>query len=261
MDEVPPAWRLPPGVNRSLWQYASSPRIAEDEDAFFAGHPLFQEDGRALDARFRSPASLVDLGCGAGRLSLHFARRDFPVTAIELSRPMLSLLGRKAASEGLKIRRVRANLCDLGCFRDDSFSIALSMFSTLGMIRGNASRAKALSEAYRVLEPDGTLALHAHNLYLNLDNPQGRMWLLEQVGKRILRRPDAGDRRMLYRGIPDMEVHLFRWRELRDLVEKAGFRIDEVIAIDAVSARRIPAPWLLQGLRAGGWIVFATKPG
>jgi SAM-dependent methyltransferase len=260
VEDVPPAWQLPQGVNRSLWQYATTPRIAEDEDAFFAGHPLFREDQRVLDARFTAPESLVDLGCGAGRLSLHFARRGFPVTSVELSRPMLKALGAKALAEGLEIRRIRANLCDLGCLPDGAFSIALSMFSTLGMIRGNEARARALAESYRILKPGGTLALHAHNLYLNLADPQGRTWLLGQLGKRLLRHHDAGDRRMTYRGIPEMEVHLFRWRELRELLEGAGFQIDRVLAIDAIQALPIAAPWFLPGFRAGGWIVFAGKP-
>ena len=261
LDEAPPSWRMPKGVNTSLWQYASTPRIAEDEADFFAGHPLFEEDRKAIETRFIEPGSLIDLGCGAGRLSLHFARRGFPVTAVELSRPMLKTLGGNASANGLKIRRIRANLCDLGCFPDGSFNYALSMFSTLGMIRGSDARAKALRETFRVLRPDGRLALHAHNLYLNLADPQGRFWLLGQVVKHVFRRPDAGDRRMTYRGIPDMEVHLFRWRELRRLLTQAGFRIDEVLAIDSIHSLPINVPWFCQGLRAGGWIVFATRPG
>ena len=260
LDPVPPPWKLPRGVNASLWQYAHTPRLANDEDDYFQGHPLFETDRRALDARFLEPAPLVDLGCGAGRLSVHFARRRFPVTAVELSRAMLGIARTKARAEGLSILGVRANLCDLGCFPDSSFSYALSMFSTLGMIRGSGARRKALAEAYRVLKPDGRLALHAHNIWLNLGDAQGRMWLLGQLGRFLLRRPDYGDRRMTYRGIPAMEVHLYRWGELRRDLGSAGFRIDEVIPIDSVFARPIPAPRICPGLRAGGWIVFARKP-
>ena len=64
---------------------------------------------------------------------------------------------------------------------------------------------------------------------------------------------------MTYRGIPRMEVHLFTWRELSREVRRVGFRIDEVIPIDAVRSRPIAAPWLGHGLRAGGWIVFLGR--
>ena len=73
-------------------------------------------------------------------------------------------------------------------------------------------------------------------------------------------RADLGDRRMTYRGIAGMRVHLYRWGELKRAVREAGFRIDEVMPLDEVSAEPIPLPWLAHGVRAGGWIVFATRP-
>src|SRR5207248_10500189 len=124
-----------------------------------------------------------------------------------------------------------------------TFDYALSMFSTLGMIRGRPARRLALAETHRLLRPGGRLALHAHNIWLNRDNPQGRRWLLAQAGRALLGRDDVGDRRMTYRGIPGMEVHLFRWGELRRDLASAGLRVDEVLPIDAVRARPIAAPW------------------
>jgi len=35
---VPPTWKLPRGVNASLWQYAHTPRLADEEDGYFDGH-------------------------------------------------------------------------------------------------------------------------------------------------------------------------------------------------------------------------------
>lgn len=256
----PPGWKLPEGVNPALWQYAHTPRLADEEDDYFAGHPLFVADAHCLDHRFQVPAPLIDLGCGSGRLSLRFARAGFPVSAVDLSHAMLAHLGRRLASENLSAHLVQANLCRLSCFPDAYYQYALSMFSTLGMIRGAPARRRALAEAARLLRPGGWLALHAHNLWLNLRNPQGRRWLRSQLWARW-RHPDAlGDRRMTYRGIPNMEVHLYRWSELKRDLRSSGLRIVESIPIDTVHARSIPLPWLCPGLRAGGWIVFARKP-
>lgn len=258
-QNAPPSWQLPEGVNASLWQYAQSHRLADEEDAYFQEHPLFEADRRALDARFVDPGPLIDLGCGAGRLSLHFAKRGFPVTAVDLSDPMLRKVNTKARIAEVGVQAVRANLCQLGCFRDASYSYALAMFSTIGMIRGGRSRRRALAEAARILQPGGTLALHAHNFWLNLHDPQGRRWLLSQAMHAFGRRSDLGDREMTYRGVPGMKVHLYRWGELISDLKSAGLEVVESLPLDAVTARSIACPNLLPQLRAGGWILFTRK--
>src|SRR5262249_28969436 len=156
---VPPAWRLPEGVDPPLWQYTHTPRLAAEEDAYFSEHPLFRVDARILDERFITPGRLVDLGCGAGRHALRFAGRGFTVAAVDLSRSMLEIVGQKARAAEVEILRVEANLCRLGCLPDGTFDYALAMFSTLGMIRGREARRQALGEFGRILRPGGRLAL------------------------------------------------------------------------------------------------------
>ncbi len=257
-DEIPPAWRLPIGVNGSLWQYTHTPRLAHEEDHYFTGHPLFERDTIELDKRFTEPGRLVDLGCGTGRHALRFAGRGFDCTAVELSQYMLEQVGLKM-DHSLKLARVRANLCRLGCFPDGSFDYALSMFSTIGMIRGEGARRLAFGEMARILRKGGRLALHVHNIFLNLRDSQGRRWLLTQLGNYLKRSPAYGDQLMSYRGINAMEVHLYRWDELNRELKRAGLKIEETVAVNEITAQPIAAPWLLHPLRAGGWIVFCRR--
>jgi len=257
--KVPPGWRLPDGVDAPLWEYAHTSRLAAEEDDYFADHPLFRADQRALDERFVVPGRLVDLGCGTGRHAIRFARKGFSVAAVDLSRPMLERVGFKVRAEEIDLVRIQANLCRLGCFPDRSFDYALSMFSTLGMIRRRASRRRALAEAGRIVRPGGRIAVHAHNLWLNLRNGPGRKWLLTQAVRALFHRGELGDRQMTYRGMAGMRVHLYRFSELKGELRAAGFRIDEVLPLDQVSAAPIAAPWFAHGLRAGGWIVFARR--
>jgi ubiquinone/menaquinone biosynthesis C-methylase UbiE len=256
---VPPAWRLPDGVDGPLWEYTHTPRLAAEEDAYFADHPLFEADERVLDDRFVVPGRLVDLGCGTGRHAIRFAGRGFTVAAVDLSRPMLEMVGSKAREHSVQLMTVQTNLCRLGCFPDQVFDYALAMFSTLGMIRGRGSRRRALAEARRILRPGGRIAVHVHNFWLNLRNPQGRSWLWSQARTAVFDRASLGDRCMNYRGIAGMNVHLYRWGELKRELRDAGMRIEEVVPLDEVSAASIAAPWMVHSLRAGGWIVFATR--
>ncbi len=58
-----------------------------------------------------------------------------------------------------------------------------------------------------------------------------------------------------------MAVQPTRGGELRRELRAVGFRIDEVLPIDTVRAEPIDLPWLGHAIRAGGWLVFATRPG
>ena len=256
---VPPAWRLPQGVDAPLWEYTHTSRLAAEEDAYFANHPLFQADAARLTARFVEPGRLVDLGCGAGRHSLRFAARGFSVTAVDLSRPMLEMVDLKAVEQGIELTTVQSNLCRLGCFPDQVFDYALSMFSTLGMIRGRECRVRALAEARRILRPGGRISLHVHNFWLNLRDSQGRRWPV--AGSAGSLRPGEPGRSAddLPRNSRDESSPLSVGRARRASSHGAGLEIREVLPLNEVSAAVIDVPWFAPSVRAGGWIVFAGR--
>ena len=252
-----PSWKLPVGVDEPLWDYASSTRLADEEDDYFADHPLIRTDLERVAERFQTPGSVIDLGCGAGRAALGFAERGFhPVVAVDLSRPMTRAVARKSESRGLAVHAIQANLCHLPLC-ELAFDHALLLFSTLGMIRGRTARRWALRECARVLRPGGRLAVHAHNWWVNARDPQGRMWMLSDLFARCLGRSHAGDRSATYRGIPGVSVHLFTLAELRADLQSAGFTIEEVVPLDAASAEVVTWPSWWPSIRAGGWLVFA----
>jgi SAM-dependent methyltransferase len=254
-----PDWRLPAGVDRALWDYAQNERLAAEEDAYFADDRLCALDLPQVTQRFTTPGRLVDLGCGAGRAALAFARRGFEVVAVDLSHHMLSRVQSAARAEQLPVYPVVANLCDLRGIADAAFDYGLLLFSTLGMIRGREARRKALQEAARVIRPAGRLALHAHAALANRHDPQGRRWLLGDTLRYLADRRDAGDRPMTYRGIPNLVVHQYRWRELARDLHVSGWQVEECVAIDVRHDAATPNAGWWARLRASGWLVLAAR--
>jgi ubiquinone/menaquinone biosynthesis C-methylase UbiE len=251
-----PTWQLPPGVTRGLWEYTQTDHIATDYDDYFAQNSLFEFDEAVLRRHFSRPGRLVDLGCGTGRLLMGFVRDGFQGLAIDLSHHMLSVVGEKAEQEGLQIDRLQTNMVAMDCLSDNSVDYCMCMFSTLGMIRGRANRRRVLRHVRRMLRPDGLFALHVHNRWYNLFEPQARTWLAGNlVLSRFQKGVEPGDKFFDYRGISSMFLHVFTKRELLADLTSSGFRVRELVSLDRHRHRPLPHPWLLGRLRANGWIV------
>ena len=255
-------WRLPRGVPRGVWQYARADHIAEQYDDYFAENRLFQFDEQVLARHFTHPGLVVDLGCGTGRSLLPLARRGFGGVAVDLSRRMLGIVGRKAAAEGLSIHRIQANLVELDCIRSGVADYGICLFSTLGMVRGRENRRGVLAHVRRILKPGGLLVLHVHNLWYNVFDAPGRRWLLGHLLRWLLRRDvERGDKFFDYRQIPKMFLHTFTRRELRRSLRAAGFRIVEIIPLGITRQRPLRFRWFFGWLRANGWIAVCRSPG
>ena len=217
-----PDWQLPPGVDRGLWDYLHSPDMVRGYDAQLADSPLARADVAFCESVFTTPGRLLDLGCGTGRLCVHFARKGFDCVGVDLSDEMLA----KARANAPTAEFVRANLVDLAGLPDRSFDYAACLFSTLGMVRGAENRAAALASAARVLKPGGRFVLHVHNRWF-----RGLGWkrVAGEFVRTLLGRPGAGDVTMpqTYGGAP-LTLHHFTRREAEGLLAAAGFRVAAV---------------------------------
>lgn len=247
-------------MTRSLWEYAQADHIADDYDEYFAYNSLFEFDAALLARHFERPGVLVDLGCGTGRLLMPFARRGFQCVAVDLSRPMLEVVGDKAADLGVPIDRLLVNLVELDCFREATVDYAICMFSTLGMVRGQANRRRVLQHVFRMLKPGGLFVVHLHNRWYNLFDSQGRAWLASNAWRSMWRRAEFGDKEFDYRGIPNMYLHVYTLREMRRELRRAGFEIVELTALDTERRHALPHAWWLGRLRANGWIAVCRRP-
>jgi SAM-dependent methyltransferase len=241
---VTPDWELPPGTDRGLWDYVSSDRVAREYDAALAGTPLLEVDLRFCERHYPTPGRLIDLGCGTGRLSVHFARRGYSCLGVDLSNAMLDVVRDKAAHEGLAIDLLKANLVELDQIPTGGFDYAACVFSTLGMIRGADHRRTFLGHVRRILKARGVLVLHAHNVCYRFGRGLGRPG------------PEPGDRTMpQIRGGAELTIHHYTRSELVGELAAAGFRVRELVPLSADGV--LTARWLVPAVRAYGYLVAA----
>ena len=250
-----PDWQLPPGVDRGLRDYFASAEMVRGYDEQMAASALAAADVAFCEAAFPSPGRLVDLGCGTGRLAIHFAARGFDCVGVDLSDTMLTQARANAAARGVTVTWHAGNLVELGGLPSASFDYAASLFSTLGMVRGANHRAAAVAEVARLLKPGGRLVLHVHNRAF-----RGLGWrrVLTDAVKTALKRRDAGDVTMpqAYAGAP-LTLHHFTRRGAVELLEAHGLRVVSVSAV-SVDGRVRPATWR-DAVSAYGYLLLAGR--
>ena len=254
-----PQWQLPKGVSHGLWDYTQSNSIADDYDEYFSYTSLFELDqGLVLEtlAQVGKPNELVaDLGCGTGRALVPVVEAGYRGLAIDLSWPMLQLVQQKAQQQNLNIQCLRTNLVEMNGLAENSVDHCICLFSTLGMISGKDNRQATLQHIARIMKPGGRFILHVHNYWYNLYDPGGPKWLIRNwLQSLFTKNVQRGDRQFSYRGVPNMFLHVFRYREIKRALKSAGLSIERTVPLHAQRQRPLSNPWLFRDLRANGWI-------
>jgi cyclopropane fatty-acyl-phospholipid synthase-like methyltransferase len=106
--------------------------------------------------------TVLDIGCGTGRVALHLARRGRAVTAIDREPQLLAELERRAARAALHVPAVCADArdFDLGV----EFDAVLAPMQFIQLFRGARERAAMLARAAAHLRPGGLFATTLMNL-------------------------------------------------------------------------------------------------
>lgn len=252
---------MPPGVSREVWAYLHDSSIADHYDESLTGTPLLNIDQQFVQRHCSTIGRVVDLGCGTGRIAIPLARLGHQVIGVDLSHEMLRVASAKAAAVDTTIEFVHANIAETLRLPGLPFDYAVCMFATLGMISGAEARRRVLANAFQLLRPGGVLVYHVHARWHHLRTRIGRRWLIRDLGRRFLFRPNAGDWPMPHHnGQVGWTMHLFTLGEAVGLARMAGFKIVEVQAVGLSQDGRLRIPWILGRLRAYGFMIAARKP-
>jgi ubiquinone/menaquinone biosynthesis C-methylase UbiE len=246
--DVIPDWKLPPGVDRGLWDYLHNEAMVRAYDESLAGTSLLQADLGFCEHHFQTPGRLIDLGCGTGRLLVHFARKGFDCIGVDLSEAMLTIATENAKLEGLSISLLKANLVELDAIADASFDYAACLFSSLGMIRGADNRQRFLGHVARILKPEGTFVLHVHNRWFRFGRGLGKKG--NERGDRVMPQAHGG---------AELTLHHFTRREATEALRAVYFDAFAVQPVGLDENGKLRFPGILSSIRAYGYLLAATR--
>ncbi len=114
--------------------------------------PLWRE----LAARAEGP--ILDVGAGAGRVSLDLAARGHDVSALDLDPLLIAALGERARAGGLELETVCADARTFSIGRRD-FAMCVAPMQTIQLLGGAPGRVAFLRRAREHLRPGGAVAL------------------------------------------------------------------------------------------------------
>jgi SAM-dependent methyltransferase len=101
--------------------------------------------------------SVLELGCGTGRVALHLARRGHTVVGIDSDADLIADLLERAAAEGLTVGVEHADAA--GFSLEEKFGLIVAPMQLIQLLPSADSRRKCLRAAAAHLAPNGVMAL------------------------------------------------------------------------------------------------------
>lgn len=178
-------------------------------------------------------AKVLDMACGTGRHSILFAKKGFDVTAIDLSKNMLSVARQKANAEKLNINFIHS---DLRHFTYSSkFNLILNLFTSFGYFETDEENLSVLKLAFYYLESNGYFILDFFNVhYLEQNLVRESVYQIDN-GEIIQRRKIEGNRIVKEIIINNNghsknfleSVRMYDSDQLRNMLTAIGFAIEK----------------------------------
>jgi len=110
---------------------------------------------RYAEKYLRPGMRILEIGAGTGRYSHHFARRGYPVDAVELVEHNTRLF-RRNTQPGERVTVTQGNAVDLSFLPSETYDVTLLLGPMYHLFR-REEKLRALSEAIRVTRKGGTV--------------------------------------------------------------------------------------------------------
>jgi ubiquinone/menaquinone biosynthesis C-methylase UbiE len=209
-------------------------KLAEDEYDAFArefsdSRAFFWKELEFLQEHVKPNQSVLDIGCGNGRLLNLFEGTPLDYTGIDSSNELIKIARKNHGDQGVFIH---GNALALP-FEDNSFDVVFSI-AVIHHIPSKGFRKQFVDEAYRVLKPGGTMIITTWNI---------RRWQFfrerfTHTVKKIfgLSKFDFGDVILTFGKKKNQRyIHAFTKAEFGHLIKGAGFTISSLKRVERKS--------------------------
>ncbi|MBD3248000.1 methyltransferase domain-containing protein [Candidatus Falkowbacteria bacterium] len=189
------------------------------------GKPLWREITHLMD-EIEEGSSLLDVGCGSGRLLRAFKNKEIKYLGVDSSQELIGIAKKEYPDQ----RFLPGNILHLGELSEYDFDYVVSI-AVIHHLPGEDLRVQALKQLKNKIKPDGRIIITAWNLWSQKKYRKliWKFFLLKLFGRNKM---DFGDILFDWRKDKDIFLsqryyHAFTKAELKKIVKKAGLKIDE----------------------------------
>ena len=219
----------------------------------------------------QADGSVLELGCGTGRITVPLIQHDIDVIGVDRSTPMLLRLRSRARASVGETRALKIARADIRAlpFKRGRFSMVLAPYGVLQSLTSERDLTRTLDSVAHVLARGGTFGIdlvpdvpkwreYRNKVQLRGTAPGGaRLTLVESVRQDRRRRLTTFEQRYLERRGGKTVAHRFELTfrtlsvaQMRTRLERAGFSVETVLGDYR------GGPW---DARADVWIILAKK--
>ena len=179
-------------------------------------------------------AEVIDLACGNGRHSIHFAECGYNVKAVDLSENLLCVARKSAESLGLKIKFVNS---DLRSFQSSSkFDLAVNLFTSFGYFETDDENFSLFPKVFNLLKNKGYFVIDyfnanylSNNLVTHSEDIVSEKKIIQErriIGHRVIK--DITISKDGLRKSFRESVRMYSGTELLTAIKNSGFKIHKV---------------------------------
>lgn len=179
-----------------------------------------------------SPGSKVlDMACGSGRHAIIFAKKGFDVTAVDLSKLLVSEAKQNAVENNVSINFVISDILEFN--PDDKFKLVMNLFTSFGYFESDAENSLVLRKACDLLKDDGYFILDYFNKNYLMKNLIPTT-VFSENGSRIIQDRSIHGKRVRKKITIESKnstkefyesVRLYSYEEISELLTEEGLKI------------------------------------